>query len=476
MTSTTRATGRTWLKPSSLAKATGGKLVRSGRPARRMVTDSRTLQPGDGFVALPGERHDGHDHLQEAFARGAAGAVISCAVDSLAWPDDVFQVRVENSYAALLAIAAEHRRRHEVTVVAVTGSCGKTSTKDMLGRVLASTRPTVSSPASFNNHVGVPLSLLQIEADTRAAVIEIGTNARGEVAALSRAVAPDIGIVTCVGEAHLSGLGSLAGVAEEKAGIFACMPPSGVAILNGDDASCRDMAQRCEMRCVFVGVGRETDWFATHVQFHGLGTSFLLQGELPVTLPRLGSHNVYNALLCIAAASELDMAPEQVLATLCQLQPSSRRMEHKQLAGITVFDDTYNMNPASARAALLAVAGLKCEGRKLVVFGEMLELGERSDEIHRQLGEEVARAGVDVLVSVGERAASIAEGAAAAGVDPGCLHRVPDPSHALDFLIGELAPRDLVLCKASRRVGLDRLVDGLSRHLSARIHGGAVSK
>ena len=279
MVSPTRLVGTdNWLKPATIAKVCGGRTVRSGRPARRISTDSRTVQPGDCFVALTGDSFDGHDFLSDAFARGVGGVVVSRPLPHIELPPGVFVVSVRDTGAALLALGAEHRRRHRAKVVGITGSCGKTSTKDMLGRTLESTIATVYSPRSFNNHVGVPLSLLLIEPDTEAAVIEIGTNSPGEVEQLAGIARPDIGIVTCVSEAHLSGLGSLSAVAREKAGLFRAMPEGGVAILNGDDPACRAMAEECTLRTIRVSVDQEADWFATDIRFHGLGTSFLLQG------------------------------------------------------------------------------------------------------------------------------------------------------------------------------------------------------
>lgn len=455
-----------WLSPAAVAKACGGRVVRAGRPARRVMTDSRTAQPGDCFLALRGPTHDGHAFLAQALMRGASGVVVDRPIDALALPDDAWVVIVRDTSAALLRLAAEHRARHAARVVGITGSCGKTSTKDMLGRVMSAAMPTVFSPQSFNNNVGVPLTLFQIQADTRCAVVEIGTNAPGEVEALSRVARPDIGIVTCVSEAHLHGLGSLSGVAREKAGLLAGMADDGVAILNGDDASCRAMAERCSQRVVLVRVDGEADWFATEVQFHGIGTTFRIRGERPVTLPRAGTHNVYNALLCVAAASELGVPLDTILDELGRLPPTSRRLEYKRCGDVTVFDDTYNMNPASARAALAALAGLTSAGRKFVVFGEMLELGERSAELHRALGDQIAHAGVDFLVTVGDGALPIGAGARDGGLDASRLVHANDPTHALDLLMERLRPQDLVLCKASRRVGLDRLVDGLSRELA----------
>lgn len=465
VTPTKLASRNSWMSVPALAKASGGDIHQRGRAAKRVHTDSRSIQRGDCFIALAGEHFDAHDFLPQVLASRPAGVVIARGAGRLEVPEGVFVIEVEDTNRALGAIAAEHRRRHRAKVVGITGSCGKTSTKDMLASILASQVPSVASPSSFNNHVGVPLSLLQIRKDTSAAVIEIGSNAPGEIAALTEIAGPDIGIITCVGEAHLRGLGDVNGVAEEKGSLISGLDPKGVAILNADDASCRKIAERAERRTTLIRVDQEADWFATDVSFHGLGTSFLLQGERPVTLQRLGSHNVYNALLSIAAAVECGLELDHILQAICSQQPSERRMESRCVGDVTLFDDTYNMNPVSARAALLALAGLQGKGRRVVVFGEMHELGKQSDRLHECLGKEVAEAELDYLLTIGERAAAIAEAAVAGGMSASRVEMVNDLPAALQHLLVELKADDRVLCKASRRVGLDRLVDELTRHL-----------
>lgn len=464
-----------WLTPAAVARVTGGDVVHRGAAAATVTTDSRADCTGRLFVALRGPTHDGHAFVADAVRQGASGLLVDRASEDLPQLDRLtagrfahpFVVRVPDTGKALLDLAAEHRRRHRAKVVGITGSCGKTSTKEWLGAVLAASMPTVRSPGSFNNQVGVPLTLFAIEPLTRAAVVEIGTNSPGEIAQLTGVARPDIGIVTCVAPAHLAGLGSLEGVAREKASLPAGLPEDGLCILNGDDAACRAMAEVTRAKVQFTSVSRATDWFATDVRFHALGTTFLLQGQRPVTLPRLGTHNVYNALAVIAAASHLGVAEEDVLLALAAVPSAARRLEPKCAGGVTIFDDTYNMNPQSARAALQAVAGLTGPGRRIVVFGEMLELGDQSRELHRALGTEVTRTRQDMLVCVGEGAAPIADGAVAAGMEARHVHRVPDVAGALALLKNVLRPSDRLLCKASRRVALDRLVDQLLAEFAA---------
>lgn len=485
-----RSTPGTWLTAAAVARAVGGKVLRGGAAANGVSTDSRIDCAGRLFVALRGKEHDGHQHVAAAIDRGAVGLLVERPLEELPGAAAAggagtggnrlgaapFVVRVADTTSALLQLAAEHRRRHRARVIGITGSCGKTTTKEWLGTVLAAAMPTVRSPGSYNNQVGVPLTLFQIAPETRAAVVEIGTNAPGEIAPLTAAARPDVGIVTCVAAAHLQGLGSLAGVAREKSDLPAGVAEDGLVILNGDDASCRAMAAVTRARVQFVAIDRQADWFATDVQFHGLGTTFRLQGNRPVTLPRLGTHNVYNALMVIAAASHLGVPEQQILQVLGEVPAASRRLEPKRVAGITVYDDTYNMNPASARAALQALAGIPGSGRRIAVFGEMRELGPRSEELHRALGEDVRQSRMDALVCIGSAAAAIADGAIAAGMPATAVHRTEDLPGALALLSRCLRDGDHVLCKASRSVALDRLVDQLLATLrSAASPGGDTS-
>jgi UDP-N-acetylmuramoyl-tripeptide--D-alanyl-D-alanine ligase len=456
--------------PAWLAEICNGKVLRRGcrggfRPGR-FVIDSREVRKGDCFVALPGARLDGHDFLAEALGLGAAGVLVCQPISRTQLDSGAFVVRVDSSHAALLDLAAEHRRQHSAKVIGITGSCGKTSTKDMLGQVLSRYMPAVWSPRSFNNHVGVPLSLFQLRTETKACVVEIGTNAPGEIAELVAVAQPDIGIITRVDESHLMRLGSLEGVAQEKSNLISGLASDGLAILNGDDPTTALIRDLTSARLHEVRTNAEADWFATDIDDDGLGTSFRLQGETPVTLPCLGLHNVYNALFTVAAAVEVGVPLDEIVAGLAEVPPTSRRLEYKQLGDVSVIDDTYNANPASARAALLTLSGLPASGRRLAAFGEMLELGPRSEELHRALGVDVAESGADVLISVGEGARPIAEAAVEHGMDGSAVHVLENSADAVAFLHTELRSGDWLLCKASRGVGLDSVVDGLEILLS----------
>ncbi len=473
----TTRTPRGWFTARSVAKATGGHVLQGGATGNGVSTDTRCDCTGHVFVALRGDNHDGHRYLSQAVAQGAIGLVVARDHDLAPLLRELrvrsgrepFIVQVDDTGKALMDLAAEHRQRHGAKVIGITGSCGKTSTKEWLGAVLAASMPTIRSPGSYNNQIGVPLTLFQLQAETRAAVVEIGTNGPGEIAELTAVTRPDIGIVTCVAPAHLEGLGSLDGVAREKAALVQGLPEDGLCILNGDDAACRAMAELTSAKVELISVHRVTDWYATDVQFHALGTTFLLQGERPVTLPQLGTHNVYNALAVIAAANCLGVPEEDVLKQLARVPSAARRLEPKVKGGVTIFDDTYNMNPESARAALQAMAGLRSgdrdengqPGRSIAVFGGMRELGADSVALHRKLGEQVMASGQDMLVCVGDDAKAIADGALLAGMHSRSVTCVADIGAAHDLLMGVLRSGDRLLCKASRRSALDGLVDRL---------------
>ena len=472
---------RSWFTARSVAKATGGDVLQDGATGQAVATDTREECAGAVFVALRGDQHDSHDYLDRAVARGCAGLVVDRDVDVAAFAREAslrgarppFVVRVADTGLALLELAREHRRRSRAKVVGITGSCGKTTTKEWLGAVLAAAMPTERSPASFNNKVGVPLTLFRLSPETRAAVVEIGTNAPGEIAQLTGVARPDIGVVTCVAPAHLEGLGSLAGVAREKSSLPRGLSADGLCLLNGDDPACREMAAHTAARVEWFGIERQADWFATDLRAEGAGTSFLLQGARRVTLPHLGAHNVSNALAVIAAAHHLGVPEDLVLSQLAAAPSASRRLERKRVAGVTILDDTYNMNPASARSSLQALADLSPAGgeragggRSIVVFGGMAELGDESASLHHRLGEQVAAAGRDLLVCVGAAAEAIAAGAIAAGMAADAVACVADAQAAYGLLNSELRAGDVVLCKASRRVRLDVLVDQLVADLT----------
>lgn len=452
------------LSLAEVAELTGGALQGAGDPVvtGAVTLDSRTVGRGDLFVAVPGERVDGHDFLAAAAAAGAVGAL---AIR----PDDALPcVVVDDPVTALGRLAAGVHARLTaggLRTVGITGSSGKTSTKDLLGQVLAAAGPTVSPPGSYNNDIGLPLTVLGADEDTRFLVLEMGARGLGHIARLCRVARPQIGVVLNVGSAHLGEFGSAEGIAQAKGELVEALPEDGTAVLNADDARVLAMAPRTRARVVTTGRGTDADVAARDVALVGAARArftLVTGGEQhPVSLQVVGEHQVANALSAAGAALAAGMEAAAVAAALSAAAPRSRwRMEvgHRP-DGVTVVNDAYNANPESMRAALAALAGLPGQ-RRIAVLGGMAELGPDAAAEHERLGRDAAAAGVDLLVAVGADAVGIADGATAAGRRAGeeSVH-VPDRATARELLQRALRPGDVVLVKASRSYGLEVLAD-----------------
>jgi UDP-N-acetylmuramoyl-tripeptide--D-alanyl-D-alanine ligase len=452
------------LSLAEVADAVGGTRNGTAQITGAVTVDSRTVGPGDLFVALPGERVDGADFVAAAAQAGAAAALSTR-------PDDALPtVVVDDPVAALGRLAAAVHGRLAaagVRTVGITGSSGKTSTKDLLGQVLAAAGPTVSPPGSYNNDIGLPLTVLSAGEDTRFLVLEMGARGPGHIARLCRIARPDVGVVLNVGSAHLGEFGSAEVIAQAKGELVEALPESGTAVLNADDPRVIGMAPRTSARVVTTGVREAADVRATDVRLDDGGRAlFTLEagGERhDVALRVVGAHQVANALSAAGAALAAGMTPGAVAAALSAAEPRSRwRMEvARRPDGVTVVNDAYNANPESMRAALAALTALPGQ-RRIAVLGAMAELGPGGGAEHERLGRDAAAAGVDLVVAVGADAVGIASGAAAAGRRPGeeSVH-VPDRAAARTLLSELLRPGDVVLVKASRSYGLERLAEDL---------------
>jgi UDP-N-acetylmuramoyl-tripeptide--D-alanyl-D-alanine ligase len=466
---------------AEVAEAVGGQLTGDGAAVvtGAVVVDSRAVRPGDLFVALPGERVDGADFVPAAAAAGAAGALTTR-------PDPALPcVVVGDPVQALGRLAAAvHRRLTEggsgpgLVTVGITGSSGKTSTKDLLGQVLAASGPTVSPQGSFNNDIGLPLTVLSADAGTRSLVLEMGARGPGHIARLCRIARPQIGVVLNVGSAHLGEFGSAEVIAASKGELVEALPAGGTAVLNADDPRVLGMAPRTAATVVTTGTSADADVRATDVSLDDAARARfrLVAGgeEHPVALQVVGAHQVANALSAAAAALAAGMTPAAVAAALGAAVPRSRwRMEVTRRAdGVTVVNDAYNANPESMRAALAALVRLPGR-RRVAVLGAMGELGPAAGAEHERLGRDVVRAGVDLVVSVGPDAVGVHTGALAErsatraartddhGGDLEEAVHVPDRAAARRLLAEVVGPGDVVLVKASRSYGLEELAADL---------------
>jgi UDP-N-acetylmuramoyl-tripeptide--D-alanyl-D-alanine ligase len=451
------------LAAEDLVRLTGGRLLaRSERGIRGAAVDSREVRPGALFVALPGERTDGHAYLAEAVRAGAAALLVTRPPGDPASLGDVTIVRVADGIAALGAVAAGWRRRFEPLVVGVTGSIAKTSTKEAVAAVLADRFRTLKSEGNQNNEIGLPLTVLRLGPEHGAAVLEMGMYVGGEIADLARIARPSIGIVTAVQAVHLSRIGSLEAIEAAKGELIEALPPGGTAILNADDAIVRRMAARTVARVVTYGFAVDADVGAEAVRSNGLdGMAFVLRaaGERrPMTIPTLGRLSVHNALAAAATGLAAGLTLDEIVRGLGNGWSAPHRVVPIRLGPVTIVDDSYNASPGSMVAALDLLAELP--GRRVAVLGEMLELGDAHDDGHYAVGEAAGRV-ADLVLVVGPGAVGVAEGARDAGLDAGRVLHVDDASAALEALRPRLRDGDVVLVKASRGIGLDALVDAL---------------
>jgi UDP-N-acetylmuramoyl-tripeptide--D-alanyl-D-alanine ligase len=436
---------------------------RSDRPILGAAVDSRLVVPGNLFVALAGERTDGHRFVGAALDAGAAALLVAEAPDpSVLAGRDASVLLLADPLRGLQAIATAWRTRFDPLVVGVTGSIAKTSTKEAVAAVLAMAMPTLRNEGNLNNEIGLPLTVLRLRSDHRAAVLEMGMYVGGEIADLARIGRPEIGIVTAVQPVHLSRIGTIDAVERAKGELVEALPDDGVAILNADDERVRRMASRTRARSVTYGFASDADVRAEDVESRGVdGMAFRLIAsgvDERVEIPTLGRLAVHNALAAAATGLAAGIPNAAIVGGLAAGWSAPHRAELVRAGEVTIVDDSYNASPGSVAAALELLAGMP--GRRVAVLGEMLELGTEHESGHRRVGEVAAQL-ADRLVVIGSGAAGIADGARDAGMNSGAIVRVDDRDIARDRLLTDLRPGDVVLVKASRGIALDHLVDEL---------------
>ncbi|GAB4166049.1 MAG: UDP-N-acetylmuramoyl-tripeptide--D-alanyl-D-alanine ligase [Terrimicrobiaceae bacterium] len=425
---------------------------------RRLSKDSRTLVPGDLYLALRGGSFDGNAFVSAALARGAAAAIVDDPHAVADLPPDFPVILVEDSIAALYRLASSWRDRLALRVVSITGSNGKTSTKDFTAAVLGARYRTIKTDGNLNNHIGLPLSILAAEAADEAAVWEIGMNHPGEIAPLAALARPDVGIVTNIGVAHIEHLGSREGIAREKAALLEALKPGGVAIIPDGDDFADFLASRTPARVERVG-GVDSPVRAESVEIMLEGTRFVLQagGETHlVSLPVPGRHMVSNALLAVAAGLACGLTAAECAEGLSQVRTAGGRLTRRECRGVTFYDDTYNANPDSMVAALEFLKELRAEGRKIAVLGRMGELGLHAADGYAKVGRSAAEA-VDFLVIVGAEARELARAAHDGGLAR--VKVVESPESAASVLREFAEPGDLVLVKGSRSARMEGVLE-----------------
>lgn len=448
---------------------------------RAVGIDSREVQQGDVFVAFRGEQHDGHDYVSEAFDRGAIAALVErpaaagVATIDLRNAEDVaglsgetapapLQVVVDDTMSALQNWARDWRGRFDLTVTGITGSVGKTTTKELTYAVLSQRFPTLKSEGNYNNEIGLPLTLLKLRGEHEQAVLEMGMYAIGEIALLCDIARPSIGVVTIIGPVHMSRLGTLEAIVAAKQELVEALPPDGVAILNHDEPLVKGMARHTQARVFTYGLDPQADLWADEIVSMGLGgVRFTLHYEretMRIHVPLLGRHSVHTALRATAVGLATGMRWEEIADGLQDERAQLRLVTATGPHGSLILDDTYNASPESVIAALNLLKDL--DGRRVAVLGDMLELGPAEERSHRLVGRRV-KGVAHILVTVGARGRLIAEEALLDGMDAGRVYSVDKAQEALPLLRSLIEAQDVILVKGSRAVELDQIVAALSQ-------------
>ena len=465
------------LTAAGIAQASGGQVVQ-GDPETRIESvsiDSRSVQPGQFFVAIRGDRFDGHDFVQAALTAGAIGALIEAErgarIGEQGRQPGVL-VRVADTTRALQSIARDVRRRSGTKVVAITGSAGKTTTKEITAEFLSARYRVFRNKGNLNNHIGLPLSLLELRSQPEIAVVELGMNHPGEIRTLIGIAEPEVRVWTNVGDAHMGFFESPDAIADAKAEVLEQAGPADVLVANADDPRITARASRFPGQVLTFGVDNAADVRATEVRMQGLdGTVANVitpAGNLRLQTPLLGRGNLANVLAATATAIHFGVPLDTIRERAARLTAASHRGELLRLpGGITIIDDSYNSSPSALMRALELVAAAEGCARKIAVLGEMLELGAHAGRLHRECGAAAAQSGLSIVIAVGgDPARSLADAAVAGGMPVECVHHVPSKQDAAKLALQLVRPGDLVLVKGSRGIGTDYVVEQLRREFA----------
>lgn len=462
---------KTILEPISafeIVQAIRGQIINGNGESRFLgvSTDSRHISPGNLFFALKGEHFNGHDFVLDALAGGAAGVVVSHDFFPRVTNADVALIAVDDTLKALGDLAAYYRQKLPAHIIAVTGSNGKSTTKDMIHHLLSQCARATTSLKSFNNCIGVPLTIFELNRQTDFGVIELGTNAPGEIRRLSEIAKPRTGVFTNISEAHLEGLGSIEGVAKEKGEMIDCIDEDGTIVINADNEWCNKIASNFSGRIIRFGVNNEAEIKGSNIGRTDLGLAFTVNDSFRVDVPFYGMHNVYNCLAALAVCHTVGFDIEKLSKALLSFRLPAMRMDRQNIGDITIINDAYNANPQSMIAALNEYGKMKVHGRKIFICGDMLELGSHAERLHKEIGIRVAHSGIGLLLAVGKLSRYIAESASAHGMAKENIICYDNLNDILASVVYYLKEGDTILLKGSRSMRLEGIIERVKSYFS----------
>ncbi|HEX2925186.1 MAG TPA: UDP-N-acetylmuramoyl-tripeptide--D-alanyl-D-alanine ligase [Ruminiclostridium sp.] len=451
---------------AELVRAVEGKLLwgEPGRTFTGVTTDSRKVEKGNLFIPLIGEKFDGHDYISQCFDAGAAVCITSKQIPQISGGTAVL---VEDTGKALRDLAAWHRKKFDIPVVGITGSVGKTSTKDMISCVLSQKYEVLKTQGNFNNEIGLPLTVLNIDSKHEAAVIEMGMSGFGEISRLTAIARPNIAVITNIGVSHIEKLGSQQGILKAKLEILEGLHKEGLVILNGDDPLLKSLEGQLPFRTVFYGMDSAFDYTAQNYQSMGeMGTSFEISVEgnrYSIEIPVPGIHNVYNALAAIAAGIEMKIPMDTIIDGIKKFSPGNMRQSIISHNGIKIINDAYNASPQSMQAAVNVLEEISSDSRSIAVLGDMFEMGDMAEELHYSVGSFIKDKKIDYLVTVGVNSRRISQAVADSGNTTIKLHHFENNQEALNYILGIIRPGDYVLIKGSRGMKMEQIADGIMK-------------
>ncbi len=449
-----------------LAEAVAGKLL-WGEPDVTffgVTTDSRKVTKASLFIPLIGEKFDGHDYIEQCFKAGASVCLTSKPIPEVAGCSAVL---VDDTAKALRDLAAWHRKKFDIPVVGISGSVGKTSTKDMVSCVLSQKYSVLKTQGNFNNEIGLPLTVLNIDSSHETAVIEMGMSGFGEISRLTSIARPDIAIITNIGVSHIEKLGSQEGILKAKLEILEGLHKDGLVVLNGDDPLLKPLKGKLPFRTVLYGMHRGSDYTASNYQTMGeQGTSFEItvnETLYNVEIPVPGIHNVYNALAAIAAGIEMKIPMEIIIDGIKQFSPGNMRQSIINHNGIKIINDAYNASPQSMQAAINVLEEISSGSRSIAVLGDMFEMGDMSKDLHYSVGEFIKNKKINYIITVGQDSGMISQAVADSGNGEIKLRHFESNKEALKYILGIVMPGDYILIKGSRGMKMEEIADGIMK-------------